>query len=648
MHRAIDRAWHSPRTVYAACAISLTIGLFFIFVWAPHPWGREGFDHYHDIAIALARGGAFPTMEVPWAYAYFVAAFYRMFGVRPWIPLTAQAALNTLTPLLVFALARRWCDRRTAVLASVLTGIFSFNTIYASTESSDAVCTVIFLTAIVAFIRGLDEGGLGWFAITGILGGLAPQFRPNLILIPPLLAAYTIWMQRTRRAAAHAAVLLACTGVMLAPWVVRNYRLTGLVLPTSVHGGVQLWYGTLQVGPALQSRARNIRSVFEAPAFEYTSLDQVPIVVEGQLNCTEEVLDEVVLAYWSDHDGTERRLSPVHVEARHYTFEIPAVRTRAVIYYYFVTKWSGASHTTRTTPPAGRNAPFVYFVSDDHLGDLDVHGDLLDVFDVARLLRRQAWHEAIAGDERLLAAGATDASAAAAILLPVDAAHTAVAGVHTDEATARITFRDGSSMAVPRRWSGRITDLAFTEGSASTLMTSHVPFRALAARTSARVSSVEACTQVTDIGVNQVFYRREPHLMGRYSALAFDNIRRDPAGFALATAYRAVRLFLIQGTPDKATAQQFQGSRRVYAAATVISTVYLALLVIGIVVGWRRGYRVGLPLLLIAYVPATLAPVLTNMRYTVTVQPLMFIFMAIAISALTSIARGDAAMERIG
>jgi hypothetical protein len=51
---------------------------------------------------------------------------------------------------------------------------------------------------------------------------------------------------------------------------------------------------------------------------------------------------------------------------------------------------------------------------------------------------------------------------------------------------------------------------------------------------------------------------------------------------------------------------------------------------------------------LIAYVPATLAPVLTNMRYTVTVQPLMFIFMAIAISALTSIARGDAATERIG
>ena len=202
-------------------------------------------------------------------------------------------------------------------------------------------------------------------------------------------------------------------------------------------------------------------------------------------------------------------------------------------------------------------------------------------------------------------------------------------------------------MAVPRNWSGRITDLAFTEGAASTLMTSHVPFRTMAAATSVPASSVDACTQVTDVAVNQVFYRREPHMMRRYSALAFDNIRRDPGGFVLAAAYRAVRLFLIQGTSDKNTAQQFDGSRRVYAAATGISIVYLTLLVIGAIVGWRRGYQVGLPLLLIAYVPATLAPVLTNMRYTVTVQPLMFVFMAIAITALTGIARADAPTERI-
>src|SRR5438094_2634739 len=102
------------RIVYAACGVTLMIGLFFVFVWAPHPWGWEGFDHYHDLALQLARGRPFPTMEVPWGYAYFLAAFYRVFGDRPWIPLVGQVLLNASIPLLVFAIGRSWLDQRTA------------------------------------------------------------------------------------------------------------------------------------------------------------------------------------------------------------------------------------------------------------------------------------------------------------------------------------------------------------------------------------------------------------------------------------------------------------------------------------------------------------------------------------------------------
>jgi hypothetical protein len=133
---------------------------------------------------------------------------------------------------------------------------------------------------------------------------------------------------------------------------------------------------------------------------------------------------------------------------------------------------------------------------------------------------------------------------------------------------------------------------------------------------------------VGDIAVNQVFYRREPHMMQRYSALAFDNIRRDPAGFVAASAYRMVRLFVIEGTSDMSTAQQFANSGRIYAAATAFSIVFALLFVFGVVTAWRPGPQAILALLLIAYIPATLAPVLTNMRYTVTVQPLMLVFTA--------------------
>src|SRR5262249_13146650 len=137
-----------------------------------------------------------------------------------------------------------------------------------------------------------------------------------------------------------------------------------------------------------------------------------------------------------------------------------------------------------------------------------------------------------------------------------------------------------------------------------------------------------------------------------YMALALDNIRHDPVAFARASAYRGLRLFMIQGTSDRLTAQQFDQSRRVYAAANAISIAYLALFAIGVMIAWRRGgHGFVLPLVVIAYPPLTLAPVLTNMRYSVPVQPLMFMFTAVALVALAAWferLRGDHATHSSG
>jgi len=331
------------RSVRAACLLSLSIGLLFLFVRAPHPWGWNGFDHYHELALALASGQPFPTMEVPWGYAYFLAAFYRLFGDHPWIPLLVQVSLNALTPMLLFALAVRWTDRRTAAIAALLLGALSFNTVYASTQSSDAVCTVLFLVAILLFMKGLEHDRLTLFALTGLVTGVMAQFRPNLILIPAVFAAYAIWKQRVRRSVVAAALLLTATGAALTPWIVRNYRLTGTLLPTSVHGGAQLWYGTLQVGPFLDSRGYNPRSVFDGPAFEYTSLDRVPIRITGVVNtcAVDERHGSLSLFYWSDFDPTRHRLSPESLLPNgRFAFELPPPdESPATFYYYFEVTW---------------------------------------------------------------------------------------------------------------------------------------------------------------------------------------------------------------------------------------------------------------------------------------------------------------------
>jgi NADH:ubiquinone oxidoreductase subunit K len=94
-----------------------------------------------------------------------------------------------------------------------------------------------------------------------------------------------------------------------------------------------------------------------------------------------------------------------------------------------------------------------------------------------------------------------------------------------------------------------------------------------------------------------------------------------------------MRLFVVRGTSDVATAQQFRSSGLVYGVGTVLSIAYLAVFLAGVVVAYRRRSALLVFLVPIIYVPVTIGFVLTNMRYSVTVQPLMFVFLALAVVA---------------
>ncbi len=103
--------------------------------------------------------------------------------------------------------------------------------------------------------------------------------------------------------------------------------------------------------------------------------------------------------------------------------------------------------------------------------------------------------------------------------------------------------------------------------------------------------------------------------------------------FARASLYRIGRLFVLRGASDTRTAHQFAGSGLIYGAGLTLSIAYLLVFLAGVAVAVARRSRIRVLLLPIAYVPITICFVLTNMRYTITVQPLMFAFVALALVA---------------
>jgi hypothetical protein len=632
--RAIDAALERRATVYVACAASLALGLFFIFIWTPLPWGWKGIDGYDAISVNLARGAPFPTVHLVWGYAYFLACFYWLFGNHPALPLSAQAAFNASIPLMLYHVVRREMSERIAVMAAVLAGFLSFNTVYASTQASDAMCTVLIVATVLCLQQGERLQRIFYFALAGLLASAAYQFRPNLVLLPPFIAAgYLLFRARVPGSLMRMAVFLTIFAAGAVPWIVRNYRFTGLFIPASTHGGVQLWFGTLQTGPYRESWLYNPRAAFEFPPVDYTSIDELPLVITGEtFACDGQRPGQTNLVYWTNRDRAPQRVHATVGQNGEVTALVPAQPSPTAVDYYF------------ETPPHPHGRQGTIVVSRDHLGDLDVDGHALDVFDVVRMLRHLAWQEPLDLGERDFDhdGRVTEADLRHAVALIVDdrSAPASVADpvskISFDDADARIQFVDGSALTVDRRWTGRITDLRLetpiVDSKVSMLMNRSRPLAALRDNGDSEGSrKTDRCQTVINVAANRVPYRRLPHELRRFTALAWDNMRRDPWAYLVASAGRAVRVFIIAGSQDNRTAYQFSGATAVYGIGRIVSLSFFALLIAGVWLARARGFRLFLMLAPIVYVPLTICFMLINARYSMTVQPFVFAFVAVSI-----------------
>ena len=63
-----------PAAAWPAAGMSLTIGLLFVFVRAPHPWGWEGMDQYRELGLASPAARSSQPSIACGAILYFLAA----------------------------------------------------------------------------------------------------------------------------------------------------------------------------------------------------------------------------------------------------------------------------------------------------------------------------------------------------------------------------------------------------------------------------------------------------------------------------------------------------------------------------------------------------------------------------------------------
>jgi 4-amino-4-deoxy-L-arabinose transferase-like glycosyltransferase len=215
-------------------------------------YGRQGvidpavdLNGFGGIARSLANGdgfssGAGPTTRRAPLYPLLGGALLAMFGeetpgmtdavfYRPLI--IANCLILGLTCLVVWLLARRLFDARTAIVAAVICPLIPQSLRYVGmTEVETLMGLCIALLALSSHAlaeRPAAATGVGF----GVSAALATLAKPIVLLYPAAFLPLAFWQWHQRRVplrvrAAGTIAAVGCFAVLLAPWMIRNYVVT--------------------------------------------------------------------------------------------------------------------------------------------------------------------------------------------------------------------------------------------------------------------------------------------------------------------------------------------------------------------------------------------------------------------------------------
>jgi 4-amino-4-deoxy-L-arabinose transferase-like glycosyltransferase len=225
---------------------------------------------YWELARRIVRGEPYELYSPPRrvlrmpGFPLIIATGIAGFGERPGLVRGLLAVLGTLGCGLVYGLTKALAGPRIALVATIAAAIsptFVVFSVMFLSETAFAVALLASLWSLVTLFRRLRVETDPWpagnnhrvsshwsiMAIAigaGLLAGVATHMRPTWIIAAPLAAGFAIVVARGRVAGWSAAVgLILGLALLILPWGLRNQRVTGHFVPTTLWFGASLYDG---------------------------------------------------------------------------------------------------------------------------------------------------------------------------------------------------------------------------------------------------------------------------------------------------------------------------------------------------------------------------------------------------------------------
>ena len=219
-------------------------------------------DGYWELAQNLVAGRDYAIHQPPRhvlrmpGFPLLLALGIEVCGDRLFAIRVLLAAVGTAGCWMVYLLGRELVDESVGLIAAACAAVSPALTGFSVLLLSETLFGVTLTASLVAvaWMLRIPPGSIGraWgaAAVTGVLMAVACFARPSWLLFAPALVAIAFaarvghadWLP-WRCLVSRGTVLLGAMALCFVPWIVRNYRVTGRFVPTTLWMGPSLYDG---------------------------------------------------------------------------------------------------------------------------------------------------------------------------------------------------------------------------------------------------------------------------------------------------------------------------------------------------------------------------------------------------------------------
>jgi 4-amino-4-deoxy-L-arabinose transferase-like glycosyltransferase len=197
----------------------------------------HGYRVYVDTSETMLRS---PGFVLPLAFIFLLA------GKSLLVVQVIQSFMSILTSVFVYLIARRLLDSRIGSVLAAAVFLFHPVSLLSDTRGGvDTTLTLCLTATLWLLLRALETERLRDYVLCGLVLGYTMLVKASVALIFPFVFLYLVVRGQSRFTAVfrNFAIMAVMAALVMAPWVARNYAISGRFVPTMTVAGLALFQG---------------------------------------------------------------------------------------------------------------------------------------------------------------------------------------------------------------------------------------------------------------------------------------------------------------------------------------------------------------------------------------------------------------------